>query len=245
MSNDWVDQQQAGDELTGERNGAPRWRWEALGAVVVAILLVAVANVLLGGDDEPTVIATTLPPVTTTVPVVTTTIPGVFRIVVDQTAAPEACNGEGSASAAPIQTFVDAALAQVGDLYEFGAEVDLSDEDPAAFDTSELVEWSAAQAGVSITDGSWLQFLSLVDCDAELSVQEALENPGNLVFGFSDEPKASQRPETSFVAITIGDGERIIDVREGSGVDVYAASTRELTHGARIPNLGDGKLIDP
>ena len=44
--------------------------------------------------------------------------------------------------------FVREALAQAGDRYVFGAQARLDDPNPTAFDCSELVKWSAHQAGV-------------------------------------------------------------------------------------------------
>jgi len=48
--------------------------------------------------------------------------------------------------------------AQVGDKYIFGHEVNLDDEDPDAFDCSELVEWFFAQFGIVVPDGSYNQY---------------------------------------------------------------------------------------
>jgi cell wall-associated NlpC family hydrolase len=47
---------------------------------------------------------------------------------------------------------VQTALAQIGDRYVFGAETNLSDANPDTFDCSELVQWAAHQAGVTVLD---------------------------------------------------------------------------------------------
>ena len=59
--------------------------------------------------------------------------------------------------------FLSSAADQVGDEFRFGAEVRMNDADPDEFDCSELVEWSAHQAGVIVlscgTFGNVLRFL--------------------------------------------------------------------------------------
>ncbi len=54
----------------------------------------------------------------------------------------------------PTSRFLSAALRQTDDRYVFGVEARADDADPTAFDCSELVEWSAAQAGVTVPDGA-------------------------------------------------------------------------------------------
>lgn len=55
---------------------------------------------------------------------------------------------------------VDLGRKMTGKPYEFGAEVNLKDPDPAhikAIDCSELVEWLFAQVGIAVPDGSYNQ----------------------------------------------------------------------------------------
>lgn len=166
----------------------------------------------------------------------------VSSVVINQTVAPTACLGGDTADGA-LQRFLNAALAQQGVRYEFGAEVAESEANPAAFDSSELVQWSALKAGVAMADGSWIQYLALEGCGGDVAVPEALATPGALVFGFPAEPIAGgERPAGSFVAISLGDG-RVIDVAAPE-VTVRTAeemqASRSLTHAALIPDLGMG-----
>ena len=135
--------------------------------------------------------------------------------------------------------FLDAARSQIGDPYKFGAEVKLDDKDPGAFDSSELVEWAAAQAGIKLPDGSWKQYRHLHEAGGAVPVEQALRTPGALVFGFSSDPLASAgRPARSFVAISLGDG-RVLDVSERAGEVRELDAGNFYTHGAVIPDVSN------
>ena len=136
--------------------------------------------------------------------------------------------------------FLDAALRQAGDRYLWGAETTPTQADPTAFDCSELVQWAAAQAGASVPDGSWNQYLDLARRGGEISVEQALRTPGALLFRFSDDPKTSAgRPSQAHVAISLGDG-RTIEARGSRyGVGVFDATGRHFTHAAVIPGTSE------
>src|SRR5262245_50295754 len=107
-----------------------------------------------------------------------------------------------------LDRFIDVAKAQQGDPYKFGAETNLKDPNPTAFDSSELVEWAAHQAGFEgMPDGSWNQYRYLHSQGTSMTVDEALHTKGALVFGFSSDPLASaDRPAHAYVGISLGDG---------------------------------------
>jgi hypothetical protein len=137
----------------------------------------------------------------------------------------------------PLDRFMDVAQQQIGVKYQFGAEADMKDSTPEAFDSSELVEWSAHQAGIELPDGSWNQYRTLHEQGAAISVDDALKTKGALVFGFSSDPLASpDRPARAYVGISLGNG-KVLDVSERAG------EVRELdpgsfyTHAALIPEL--------
>ena len=133
--------------------------------------------------------------------------------------------------------FLDAAKSQIGDPYKFGAEVALDDKNPDGFDSSELVEWAAAQAGLKLPDGSWKQYRHLHEAGGAIPVDQALRTPGALVFGFSSDPLTSAgRPARSFVAISLGDG-RVLDVSERAGEVREMDAGNFYTHGAVIPDV--------
>lgn len=125
-----------------------------------------------------------------------------------------------------LEHFMKVARAQIGDRYQFGAEVD-GDPDPDAFDSSELVQWAAQEAGVrDMPDGSWNQYRWLHDRGASVDLDQALHTKGALVFGFSSDPLASaDRPTRAYVGISLGDGRNVLDVSERSG------EVREMPHG--------------
>lgn len=119
--------------------------------------------------------------------------------------------------------FLQAALAQKGDRYRFGAETNLNDANPDTFDCSELVQWAAHQAGVNIADGSWNQKAAC----KPLSVEEALRTPGALLF------------KPGHVAISLGDGRTIEAMGTKWGV-VVANGRGRFTSGGLIPGMQYG-----
>jgi cell wall-associated NlpC family hydrolase len=135
------------------------------------------------------------------------------------------------------ESFVQAALAQTGDRYVFGAEARLDDPNPAVFDCSELTQWAAHQAGVELPDGSWNQYLTLQQQGASLSVEEALHTRGALLFSFSSPPTGGGgRPSQAHVAISLGDGRTIEAMGTQYGVGSWSAKGR-FNYAAVIPQL--------
>lgn len=136
------------------------------------------------------------------------------------------------------QAFLDAALRQAGDRYIFGAEASASDADPDAFDCSEIVEWAAAQVGVTVPDGTWLQYLHLKEQGAIVPVEQAINTPGALLFSFSQEPTpGGARPSQAHVAISLGDGKTIEARGTQYGVGSFEASPQRFEYAAVIPGI--------
>ena len=130
--------------------------------------------------------------------------------------------------------FLEHARIQIGDRYKFGAETTPGQENPEAFDSSELVQWAAGRAGVNLPDGSWNQYKHLHQAGGSVTVKDALGTPGALVFGFSSDPLAtSGRPARSYVGISLGDG-RVIDVSERTGQVSELDPGNFYTHAAVI-----------
>ncbi len=135
------------------------------------------------------------------------------------------------------QTFLDAALGQAGDPYVWGSSAAPTDADPDAFDCSELVKWAGQRAGVTLPDGSWLQYLKLKEQGALIPVDQAMQTPGALLFSFSSEPQAGEgRPSKAHVAISLGDGRTIEARGKEYGVGTFEAADR-FEYGAIIPGL--------
>ncbi|WP_257461223.1 peptidoglycan-binding protein [Archangium lipolyticum] len=128
--------------------------------------------------------------------------------------------GRGTADA-----FVQKALAQNGDRYIFGAETNLNDPNPKAFDCSELVQWAAHQVGVSIPDGTMNQLPHIQRAGKGISVEQALRTKGALLF----------RP--GHVAISLGDGRTIEAKGSKYGVGIFSAHGRGWTAGGLIPGM--------
>jgi cell wall-associated NlpC family hydrolase len=165
----------------------------------------------------------------------TTTLPGATTLAATTTSA----TATGTTANSKADAFVEAALAQKGDSYVFGAEAGLDDPDPDSFDCSELTQWAADQVGVTIPDGAMYQYLDLKGKDQLMPVEEALHTKGALLFYFSSEPTASGgRPSTAHVAISLGDG-RTIEARGTSyGVNEFGGEDR-FNYAGVIPGMGD------
>jgi hypothetical protein len=132
--------------------------------------------------------------------------------------------GNGSA-----QDFVRIALSQVGKQYIFGAEANPNDSNPKAFDCSELVEWAVKRAGGNIPDGADNQFNYCRQHGTVISVQQALNTPGALLF-YGD---------LGHVMISLGDGRVVEAGNSRVGVVVRPASVHgdRIKYGALVPGL--------
>ena len=177
-------------------------------------------------------------PAAPTEPVMTTaagTTGGVAGVTstADPTVDPTVSAGAGT----KLDAFVEAALAQKGDTYVYGAEVDLDDMNPTTFDCSELTQWAADQAGVTIPDGAMYQYLDLKSQGELMPVDEALHTKGALLFYFSTEPTADGgRPSEAHVAISLGDGRTIEAKGSSYGVNEFPAEGR-FNYAGVIPEM--------
>ncbi|MCC2316307.1 NlpC/P60 family protein [Cellulomonas xiejunii] len=141
-----------------------------------------------------------------------------------------------------LQAFLDAATAQAGDRYVFGATASVDDADPSVFDCSELVKWAAGRQGVDVPDGTWLQYLDLKADGATMSVEEAINTPGALLFSFPSEPQPGQgRPSSAHVAISLGDGRTIEAANPRKGV-IFGEAEGRFNFAGFIPGLTDGTV---
>ncbi|MDP1922509.1 MAG: peptidoglycan-binding protein [Myxococcales bacterium] len=135
-------------------------------------------------------------------------------------------NGRGTGTT---QEFLWNAMGQRGKPYIFGSEASPTNDNPAAFDCSELIEWAARRAGVNFPDGSAAQ----IDATTPMSVEEALRTPGALLF------RAGNPPATpNHIAISLGDGRTMEARGRRYGTDIFDnAASREWTRAGTIPGL--------
>jgi cell wall-associated NlpC family hydrolase len=135
---------------------------------------------------------------------------------------------------ATAEAFVQLCLAQEGDDYDYGVDVDLADPDPASFDCAELVEWALAQLGVLDGlqgDWNWSQGQrgAIEGAGMGRSVDDARTIRGALLFN------------SHHVAVSLGDGQTIeamgeaFNVRKGK-VDGTSGSPR-FDGAGLVPNL--------
>jgi cell wall-associated NlpC family hydrolase len=139
-----------------------------------------------------------------------------------------------------LDTFLNAAEAQVGDPYVWGVGADINDANPDAFDCSELTRWAAGRAGYDLSDGTWLQYLQLKDAGMLIPVDEAINTPGALLFRFSEEPQpGAGRPDSAHVAISMGDG-RTVEASDPSVGVIYGDADNNFNFAAVLPGISDG-----
>jgi peptidoglycan hydrolase-like protein with peptidoglycan-binding domain len=125
------------------------------------------------------------------------------------------------------QQLVELAQQQVGDRYQISQEVDLEDEDPEAFDCSELIQWACHQLGVDFPDGSANQIGAVAAAGLECSVAEASGVAGALLY----RPPGGGR-QYGHVALSLGTGNETV---EATGRD-YGVCESEI--GSRFVRAG-------
>jgi cell wall-associated NlpC family hydrolase len=138
---------------------------------------------------------------------------------------------------ATLDDFVNKALSQRGDPYEFGAEASFSESNPREFDCSELVQWAAAQCGVSFVDGAQNQRDACKRAGTLLQgVQQGVRTRGALLF------RIDEAPGHDHVAISLGNGQTIEARGEAFGVNVFSADNRPWTHAGVIPGFEEDDM---
>lgn len=151
----------------------------------------------------------------------------------------------GTGENAALERFLDVARAQIGDRYVFGAEADVADPNPETFDCSELTQWAAGQAGVTLPDGATQQYLHLKKLGALVPVEEGKNIPGALLFSFDREPRLGDgRTPGAHVAISLGDGATVEARNSRDGVGQFTSGHR-FQYAALIPGISDGESTLP
>lgn len=142
----------------------------------------------------------------------------------------------------PASALVDLMLSQDGDRYIFGAEVSPADDNPSAFDCSEIIEWACARLGVTprVPDGSWYQYRHCKERGQVVPTSEAIDTPGALLFSFSSDPMTGGRPRSAHVAVSQGNGKTIEARSTRHGVGQFTAHNRGWTHAGLLPGLEYG-----
>ena len=142
---------------------------------------------------------------------------------------------------------LDLLFTQDGDPYEFATEASPSDSNPKAFDCSELVEWGCARLGVKpiMPDGAVYQVRHCRKYDLLVPVEQAIRTAGALLFRFSDNPFAGDRPDCSHVAVSQGNGKTFEARGRAYGVGAFSALKRGWTHAGLIPGLEYGEPMIP
>jgi len=152
-----------------------------------------------------------------------------------------ASGSSASGPAGPSPTtgaFLASAISQQGKPYVWGSSASPTDANPASFDCSELTKWAAARAGVTIPDGAAHQYVWLKEQGATMSVQQALQTPGALLFHFDSEPQPGLggEPPVAHVAISLGNGKTIEARGHAYGVGVFDATNR-FDYAGMIPGM--------
>jgi hypothetical protein len=144
-----------------------------------------------------------------------------------------------------LERFLKLAVAQAGDPYDSAhGEPDTNDPNPSTLDCSELVQWAAHMSGAEITDGSWLQYFQLQDRGGAMSVEDAMNTPGALLFSFDPPPtRGGGRPHHAHVAISLGDGRTIEAMGTKQGIKIASKDSGRWTGAGMIPEF-QGQHVD-
>lgn len=121
------------------------------------------------------------------------------------------------------------ALTQRGDAYVFGAEAQVNDSNPDAFDCSELVEWVCHRLGVIMPDGSKNQRAYCAEKRTIIDIGKGINTQAALLFRMTGNP--------THVAFSMGNGSTIEARGRSYGVNVFPALNRRWTHAALIPGV--------
>lgn len=113
--------------------------------------------------------------------------------------------------------------------YVMGAEADPNSDDlPAALDCSELVQVSVNHCGLDMPDGHWMQWRYCYAAGQMISVDDAINTPGALLFVYDG-------TTNGHVAFSLGDGMTFEARGHAWGVGSWPVADRGWTHGALIP----------
>jgi cell wall-associated NlpC family hydrolase len=133
------------------------------------------------------------------------------------------------------------AIAQraIGLPYVLGAEADLqSDELPAAFDCSELVQWACHRAGITdCPDGHWIQIEWATRHGLQINVDEGIGTFGALLFQYDGTP-------SGHVAFSLGNGMTVEARGRAWGCGSWPAHGR-FNRAALIPGVDYSPLQLP
>jgi hypothetical protein len=134
--------------------------------------------------------------------------------------------------------FVQTALT-VGPTYHFGGGCNCRSSSCNGGDCSELVKWAACRNGVTVPDGTWIQYRAFRSAGLATTPERAIRTRGAVLFIFSSSPLVGGRPSQAHVAISLGNGTQSIECRStASGCGVFSnISHRGWTHAALIPGL--------
>ena len=143
-------------------------------------------------------------------------------------------------AAATAEDFVEACLGEEGKAYVYGTEVEPHSESDA-WDCSELVEVKLRELGIKAPDGSQAQWRWCEEHGEEISLEEAIEIPGALLFRVA---------ESGHVAVSLGNGNTIEALGKQYGVGIFSATkNRTFNRAALVPGLdygyGDEEVYEP
>ena len=134
---------------------------------------------------------------------------------------------------ASAEALLDMALHQVNDRYVLGTNADENNPDEDEFDCAELISWSCAQLGVKFPDYSVSQIDACSAAGLEISVAEAANVRGALLF----RPAGHNGAKYNHVALSAGSGNDTIEAMgKDYGVVVGEIGNR-FTRAGYIPGV--------
>ena len=219
----------AGRRATAERRRSIRTRSSLL--VASAVLLAGIVFALSKSVDTPSSVSPAGGSTTAT------SAGGLEKWAESMVSGSTPSTGVSNPITGQVNQMLDKVLAQVGDQYIFGTEVDVNDPDPEAWDAGELTKWAAYQAGAEIPGSSFEQYLDLKAKGLQIPVDQAKTTPGALLFHFSTEPQpGGGRPSEARAAISLGRGRTVEAKSEAEGVIIDDAGD-QFEYAALLPGV--------
>lgn len=130
------------------------------------------------------------------------------------------------------QQLLDLAYTFAGLPYVMGAEADLNPDgpQPSALDCSELTQVVCSRLGISMPDGHWNQWRLCKSAGTLISVEDAINTPGALLFFYDGTTEGH-------VAFSRGDGTTFEARGRDWGVGSWSARRNFFNYGALVPGV--------
>lgn len=131
---------------------------------------------------------------------------------------------------------LETAISQFGKKYVYASSPSPTIKNPPSFDCSGYVHWVCGRNGITIPQGSWNQALWCRDNGMLMSVQDAINTPGALLFAGDNNGYSGYGP-SGHVGFSLGNGKTAEARGSAYGVGSWSAYNRPWTNAGMIPGV--------